>query len=83
MKKILIISLISLGILNLVGCEQNLITTTNDQYLQDGFEFISKGSKIDEIRNIETGVHYYLRNSGNIGGLSPVYNSDGTVKITK
>lgn len=83
MKRFLLLVLISFNIFLLVGCQQNLITTKDDQYLENGFEVITDGNKIQEIRNIETGVHYYMRTDCNLGGLAPVYNSDGTLRITK
>lgn len=56
------------------------------QYLDSygDFDFVKKDDKISEIRNKETGVHYYMiTSSGYKGGLAVVYNNDGSIRITK
>lgn len=51
------------------------------------FELVKKvGKHLSEIRDTETGVHYlYLRQPYSGGGLSitPVYEADGSVKVTE
>lgn len=68
----------TLGILT-SGCTSNKTT---------GFHIISKeksinGETIQEIVDEDTGVHYYINTEFQRGFMSPVYNSDGTIKIDK
>ena len=48
------------------------------------FEIIERiGYSIDEIRDVKTGVHYYCFNYSKYGnGITPVYLSDGSIKVT-
>lgn len=48
------------------------------------WEYVTNHGDIDEVRNKNTGVHYYKYSfSSNANGFCPVYNSNGEVKITK
>lgn len=84
--------------LTLFGCEQRGIMvepkSVNESIIEDSkFEVVAKyqrrgsgaGLAIEEVRDLDSGVHYYLfkyTNSG-IVGVSEVYNEDGTIKITE
>lgn len=54
----------------------------------NGFRIISRekninGEIIQEVVDEDTGVHYYINTEFRQGFMSPVYNSDGTIKIDK
>lgn len=84
LKKMKILGLMGLISISLVGCnEVEDFLTISDEIRNDGWEIIKEGEIFTEFRNKETGVHYYRYTNGYVGGLSVVYNSDGTVKITE
>lgn len=48
-------------------------------------EFIDEYKSIEEWRDTETGVHYFIYNKkdgyGGMGGICPRYNADGTLYV--
>lgn len=50
------------------------------------FEVVREiGSYLEEIRDTTTGVHYYLyklSSSSGYSGLSPIYEADGSIRVT-
>lgn len=72
----------ALGILT-SGCA---MTTSTENSC--GFYVLSKTKSIGremviEVVDMETGVHYYVNTEYQQGFMSPVYNSDGTIKVDK
>lgn len=47
------------------------------------FEIIEEFDILKEVRDVDTGVHYYLYYTGYKCGISPVYESDGSVRVTR
>lgn len=75
-KLLVLGGLIVIG-LNLSGCE------LGDPYIPDRFEIMSElDYNIYEVRDKETGVHYFYNAYRNEGGISPVYLFNGQVKTT-
>lgn len=53
--------------------------TVNSIYsIPEGFELIKRYKGISEIRNLETGVHYYYKNNK----MSPIYEFNGFIRST-
>lgn len=50
---------------------------------EDGFEIVKCGTYFSEFRYIETGIHYFVYSHSGEVAMTPVYQSDGTVKVTK
>lgn len=50
---------------------------------EDGFEIVKCGTYFSEFRHIETGVHYFVYSHSGEVAMTPVYQSDGAVKVTK
>ena len=47
------------------------------------FEVVEKvGAHLTEARDTSTGVHYYYHNVSGTSGLTPVYEADGSVRVT-
>lgn len=51
-------------------------------YVLPGIKSIGKNA-VYEVVDIKTGVHYYVNTEYQQGFMSPVYNSDGTIKVDK
>lgn len=59
---------------------------THKTMFQDQFIVIkheSSATEYYELRHIETGVHYIWVRDYVYGGLSPLYESDGAIRVTK
>lgn len=72
----------TLGILT-SGCA---ISTSTENSC--GFYVLSEiksigGDAVYEVVDTKTGVHYYVNTAYQQGFMSPVYNSDGTIKVDK
>lgn len=85
-------ALLSLSLV-LVGCTSpssevafSVHETNREWYIEGKFEIIESWSnsrkKVSEVRDLETGVHYYLYEGGYGDILTPVYESDGTIRVT-
>lgn len=81
MKKLKQGLIIGVMALTLTGCSSIQINEEKESPY-NGFEYVKEGQRISELRNTETGVHYYVLNSGNRGGLTPVIESDGSIRVT-
>jgi len=88
-KKILILSLGLLTATITIGCSQESQDRVGMPFIDyickyDNFEIIENDGDIAEIRNKETGVHYYYYSSNNYRlAMTPVYEADGTVRVSK
>lgn len=87
-KKILILSLGLLTASIMTGCSQSSTDRIMMSYVDyickyDNFELIEDDERGDiaEIRDKNTGVHYYFYTIK--GAMSPVYESNGTVRVSK
>ena len=78
LKKKLVATLIGASTLLLVGCGGLKV---GDSVYSNRFEVVVEYDYINEVRDRETGVHYFL--GYNSDSLCPVYLEDGTVKTTK
>lgn len=74
-KKLIILLSISIITLPLIGCSKII---HNDNKFELIKEYNSKYTKY-EVRDKETGVHYYINKKG---GMCPVYNFNGSIKST-
>ena len=87
-KKIISLSLLCILGLGITGC-----TNSNNSNTSNFIEIEYKGTinndnatqniEMFEYVDKETGVHYYVGIDGYRGIMSPVYNSDGTVRVDK
>ena len=94
-KKLLTILVICIFILSLVGCDTDLHATydnvknhdSKDDDWADGYFTIIEswgGSGIHKYMIVyanDTKVMYYVDNISGSNGITPLYNSDGTIKI--
>lgn len=90
MKKLLV----ALTLIMLCGCTKtvyldqdgNEIKQVEDSinwWVEDKLEIVKKyDTSLYEIRDIDTGVHYYLYRTVHNGGLTPVYEQDGSIRVT-
>lgn len=91
-----------LALLTLVGCGKQVVYLDENgneidppqqeetKYIYqsgDRFEIIEEISgRLDEVRDVETGVHYYHYQSTSVSGglsLTPIYESDGSIRVSK
>ena len=87
-KKIISLSLLCILGLGMSGCKDSVEPNTSNFR---EVEYKGAINDINAIQNIEifeyvdkeTGVHYYIGTSGYRGIMSPVYNSDGRVRVDK
>lgn len=84
MRKIILTSLIGIISISIMGCSSQS-DKQEDDYV--GFELISNEKQVEnlelkEIMDKETGVHYYVNTRAYYAFMSPVYNNDGTIKVT-
>lgn len=84
-KKIISLGLLCILGLGMTGCISFDDTSEPDKtgFVKIKDKEILKGIEIFEYVDQETGVHYYIGTSGYKGIMSPVYNSDGSVKVDK
>lgn len=88
MKKILILMSGILLCLSVVGCKEAEVvfkekTNPVDKYInfvEIAYNFES-GYRESVVYDKNTKVMYYIQNSGDTLGITPIYNSDGTVKL--
>ena len=79
MKKIKYGLLLGLGIVLLSGC-----TTFAGGNIDDKTWHVSNMNyEVFEVTDPQTGVHYLFFNSGYGGGVTVMYNADGTIKADK
>lgn len=84
MKKIISLSLFCVLGLGITGCaSSNSDKLNKDRFVEAKYVETLKGMEIFEYIDKETGVHYYIGTSRYKGVMSPVYNSDGTVRVDK
>lgn len=86
MKKKLLVGLIGCMLaFSLVGC--NTVNTSNDVDIADTtsnntMEYIGNiNNEIEEYRDSETGVHYFVFRAHYKGGMCPRYDADGTLYV--
>ena len=83
-----------LTLILLCGCTKTVYVDSNGNEIDnpnvydtkfDNQFIVVKGSLNNyyELRHIETGIHYIWVRSGYGGGLSPLYEADGTIRVTK
>ena len=83
MKRLKTIVIIGVSVLMISGCSSASASSRGNEKYRENFEYVSTNdTMISEIRDIKTGVHYYIRSSGNRGGMTPVIESDGSIRIT-
>lgn len=87
-RMIVVLTLLSV----LCGCTKTVYINSDGEVIEtpptkfDGhFEVIYKSDKLNyqELRHIETGVHYIYVYGGDKGGLAPLYELDGTIRVSK
>lgn len=84
MKRLKLGLIIGVMALSLVGCATQSEEGNSENYYSQGFEYVYReGTRINEIRDTKTGVHYFIRSQDNEGGMTPVIEADGSIKITK
>lgn len=69
--------------LTLTGCRQSEQVTdevVNEILISHSnrFETIEKYQDFDEIKDVQTGVHYFIHTNSDV--IFPVYESDGTIR---
>lgn len=85
MKKKLLVGLIGcMLVFSLTGC--NTINTSNDitdtTTSNDAMEYVGNiNNEIEEYRDSETGVHYFIFRAYYKAGMCPRYNADGTLYV--
>lgn len=84
-KKIISLGLLCILGVSMIGCVSMEEETVNSD---SGFIKIADKGRLRRIRiseyvDKETGVHYYIGIRDNKAIMSPVYNSDGKVKVDK
>lgn len=88
-----------LTLLTLVGCQQKVVYLDENgneinppkqeevDYVSSSgerFEIIERiSSYLKEVRDSQTGVHYYYLSSNHGKSLTPVYESDGSVRVSE
>lgn len=85
-KKLLTFVVSCLILLSLSGCQQTTTNTDQHETMFDQFVVIEKREDFYYgtfyvTYDKDTMVEYYIIISGHRGGISPVYNADGTLKI--
>ena len=87
-RMIVVLTLLSV----LCGCTKTIYINSDGEVVEtpltkfDGhFEVIYTSDKLNyqELRHIETGVHYIYMYGINGNGFSPLYESDGTIRVSK
>lgn len=87
MKKFLIVIMVLM--LALTGCETKKTSyDDNERVVFDRFIILEKLTKVGDgalytIYDKETKVEYFLYSCGYQGGICPIYNADGTIKVYK
>lgn len=85
MKKRLLVGLIGCMLaFSLVGCNTNNTNndTTDTTTSNNTMEYIGNiNNEIEEYRDSETGVHYFVFRAYYKGGMCPRYNADGTLYV--
>ena len=82
MKKKLFVLIITLMVCFIFGCGA---TTQAKWKVNNYMEYIRECYDIEEWRDTETGVHYFIYNNfttyGLSGGICPRYNADGSLYV--
>lgn len=90
-KKIISLGLLCVLGISMIGCMNNRGNTQSEQIKENDNNFIKVKDLgyVDDIymceyMDKETGVHYYIGRSSHYRGcMSPVYDSNGKVKVDK
>ena len=90
MKKFTIGLFLSVCLIALSGCAPKVVyldengnpVESSKTLYHERFEIVDRFSNFKEIRDVTTGVHYYMYSYGYEGGLTPVYESDGSIRVT-
>lgn len=84
MKKVLVTLLLCMLMVSLVGCKTT-VDTTNHKILYDKFVVIETHKDIQRTLYIvydkDTMVEYFITSSQYQGGICPIYDENGNVKI--
>lgn len=83
-KKLLVVLIGCMLVFSLTGC--NTINTSNDitdtTTSNDAMEYVGNiNNEIEEYRDSETGVHYFIFRAYYKAGMCPRYNADGTLYV--
>lgn len=89
MKKKFFILIMTIAMFLLIGCECSNQVEAKEQMPDNKFmefiEYASDNTDIEEWRDTETGVHYFIYSEsvykGGCGGICPRYNADGTLYV--
>ena len=89
MKRILnlcvLVPLMFILIIGLTACTTTTIYEDNDKKFCNQFIVVEKQQNVDEcvyiVYDIDTKIMYYIFESGYAGGMSPIYNTDGSIKV--
>lgn len=89
MKKKFFILIMTIAMFLLIGCECLNQVEAKEQMPDNKFmefiEYASDNTDIEEWRDTETGVHYFIYSEsvykGGCGGICPRYNADGTLYV--
>lgn len=89
MKRILnlcvLVPLMFILITGLTACTTTTTYEDNDKKICNQFIVVEKQQNIDEcvyiVYDIDTKIMYYIFESGYVGGMSPIYNTDGSIKV--
>ena len=78
MKKLKYGLLLGLGMVLLSGCNASAGGNIDEKRWVD-----NASCEIFEVTDPQTGVHYLFFNSGDGGGVTVMYNADGTIKADR
>lgn len=86
MKKIFVTIFSIILMVSLVGCKTTVDTDYNNDDLFDKFIIIETRHNADygtlyTVYDKDTMVEYYIMLAGYKGAISPVYNTDGSIKV--
>lgn len=87
MKRILnlcvLVPLMFILIIGLTACTTTTTYEDNDKKFGNQFVVVEKQQNIDGciyiVYDIDTKIMYYI--NGYVGGMSPIYNTDGSIKV--
>lgn len=88
MKKFLIVVMVLALALTGCGKTKRIIYENDEKTFFDTFIVLEQRDNFDDgylyiVYDKETKVEYYIFGSGYRGGICPIYNTDGTVKVYK
>lgn len=89
MKRILnlcvLVPLMFILITGLTACTTTTTYEDNDKKFCNQFIIVEKQHNFDEwvyiVYDIDTKIMYYIFERGYAGGISPIYNTDGSIKV--